>query len=435
MNCEILRTLYLRANGEIPCNCAAGERINLGWSLGEPGWDISRIFENDNYTAIRESFAANKTPWGSVCEQCAFWVPKEPMDDQLRQNRWIEKFQVEPALTCALKCPGCSRADQIKRRKPPFVLDESIFKSTLESLRSNLYRIGFFYYCGQGEPLNHPRFQDLAVMANEYYPDCRQVVNTNGNHLVSRVFDEGRYVPGEFIVSVDGLYQSNYEKYRINGDVELALRFMKDLKSLEKAPIVEWKYILFTYNDSDEEILSAQRKAMELGVDRVIFVLTHSRERSLRFSTENLDELPLMPGIGHHMFTPHLAHKKEVARLVERSKDPEPNVAILDVESVARSRSGVVVIQAVLRLVESIGLDTMEVQINGTAVGQVSLSGTRTGCGSFPFSVTKKSQELLVDDYVIEFSLRDRLGRVLSNWSCRYSFDEAEIHKHTSSAR
>lgn len=435
MNCEILRTLYLRSNGEIPCNCAAGERINLGWSLGEPGWDIAKVFENENYTAIRESFAANKAPWGAVCERCAFWVPKEPMDDRLRKDKWIEKFQVEPALTCALRCPGCSRADQIKRRKPPFVLSEKIFQQTLDSLKNNDYRIGFFYYCGQGEPLNHPRFQDLAVMAHDLYPDSRQVVNTNGNHKVSELFDPERYVPGEFIVSIDGLDQASYEQYRVNGDVELALQFMEDLKALPNPPYVEWKYILFTYNDSDDEIQRAQEKALELGIDRIMFVLTHSKEKSQRYTVENLDELPLLPGIGYHVLTPHLYHEKDVARLVYSRQSLSRSGISLDVESLSRNKEGVTILQAVLKADDLPALRNLEVRINGELAGEVDLQKAKATTKSFPFTVSKRGVPDRGEISDVGLVLRDAGGEALSSWELSYSFDEAELHKHTAKAQ
>ncbi len=435
MNCEILRTLYLRSNGEIPCNCAAGERINLGWSLGEDDWDISKVFENENYTAIRESFAANKAPWGAVCERCAFWIPKEPVDDQLRANKWIEKFQVEPALTCALRCPGCSRADQIKRRKPPFVLSEKIFEKTLASLKENNYKVGFFYYCGQGEPLNHPRFQALATMAHEVYPETRQLVNTNGNHKVSELFDPTGYVPGEFIVSIDGLDQSSYEQYRINGNVEMALQFMKDLKTLPNPPYVEWKYILFTYNDSDDEIRRAQEKALELGVDRIMFVLTHSKEKSERFTIENLDELKLMPGVGYHTQTPHLAYQKDVARLVSQSGDSMQRGVSLNVESVVRNSAGLAVFQAALKAKSLEGCESLRVRLDGEEMGEVDLRSARMTGGVFPFTLSKKGMSSDLDYYDIACSLQGLGGSVLAQWEYRFSFDEAEIHKHSSTAK
>jgi hypothetical protein len=54
-----------------------------------------------------------------------------------------------------------------------------------------------------------------------------------------------------------------------------------------------WKYILFEHNDSDEEIRRAQEYAQELNVTALLFVHTHSRGKSKRFTLENPQDLPL----------------------------------------------------------------------------------------------------------------------------------------------
>ena len=434
MNCEILRTLYLRSNGEIPCNCAAGERINLGWSFDEEGWDVSKVFSNENYAMIRTSFKEDKAPWGRICESCAFFMPAAPIDDQIGINRWIEKFHIEPALTCGLRCPGCSRIEQIKRRRPPFVLSEDVFGKTLSSLVRNDFRVGFFYYCGQGEPLNHPRFQKLAIMAHEAYPGVRQVVNTNGNHFVREVFDGSKYVPDEFIVSVDGLDQQSYEKYRVNGDVGLALRFMKDLKSLPNPPLVEWKYILFTYNDTDDEIQRAQERALDLGVDRVMFVLTHTKERSRRFTIDNIDELNLVPGLGYHVMTPHLYHRKDAARLVSLRQCCDLQDTKLLVDSVARTSAGLAMFQATLESSLFDVFERLEVRINGDFMGGVDFLRENVVRRKFTLSLSRKGMDLGLDTYYFVCVLFGKENRELGSWSFEFSFSETIIHKHTTKA-
>lgn len=434
MNCEILRSLYLRSNGEIPCNCAAGERINLGWSLGEKDWDISKVFENENYATIRESFEEGKAPWGKVCENCAFFVPDETMDDQIRERKRLEYFHVEPSLACALRCPGCSRADQVKRRKTPFALSDTVFGQTLSSLSKNNYEIGYFFYCGQGEPLNHPRFQELATLAHKYYPSSRQIVTTNGNHAFEKVFDKKKYIPDQFVVSVDGLDQESYEKYRVRGDVATALDFMRDLKKLPNPPVVEWKYILFVYNDSDEEIRRAQEKALELGVDRIMFVLTHTQERSKRFTIDNIDELNLLPGVGYHTMTPHLSYKKEVARLVDESVGCCDEVGSLEFVSVARNSANLGILQGLFRSPEIQRLGRLVVSLNGSAVGTVEFTNAGKKENGYTFTLTKKDMPAELEEYRLDCELIDLGGQSVGSWNFRYSFDESRLHKRTERA-
>jgi organic radical activating enzyme len=327
MNCEILDIIYLRANGEIPCNCATGERVNLDWMDDRPDWSVSEVLENDRYTAIRAAFAGGRVPWGKTCDDCVFLQRAEPVHDLLRQKR-IAKFHLEPSLACALRCPGCSRAAQAAERRGPTFLRLDLFERMLAQLRDGGYAIDFFFLCGQGEPLSHPGIHLLIDLARRYYPQTPITINTNGNYDYAKVM-RGRFVDN-YIVSIDGLRQASYEQYRINGDVEQALRFMRDAKRLpqERVPTVEWKYILFRYNDSDEELIDAQHRAEELGIDSLWFVLTHTREHSERYTAQNIADLPLVSSLAYAYSTPQ---NSRVRRALPPQTSPDvashPNLA------------------------------------------------------------------------------------------------------------
>jgi hypothetical protein len=51
-------------------------------------------------------------------------------------------------------------------------------------------------------------------------------------------------------------------------------------------PFVIWQYILFDWNDSDEEIQRAKKMAGELGVDVLLWTLTHTPGASKRFTPD-----------------------------------------------------------------------------------------------------------------------------------------------------
>ncbi len=205
MNCEILDILYIRSNGEIPCNCSFGEQINLDWAKSDADWDIDEVFYNRKFAHIRESFKQGKMPW-KECADCAFLNRDEPVRDLIAQKR-ISKVHLEPSLACKLRCPGCSRVEQAKTRLSPFFMDPAVWERVLASLSEKSYAVDLFFYCGQGEPINNPRFNELVQLTNQYYPDTEQAVNTNGNHdYPSTIGKLGADRPDLSIVSIDGLY-------------------------------------------------------------------------------------------------------------------------------------------------------------------------------------------------------------------------------------
>ena len=100
----------------------------------------------------------------------------------------------------------------------------------------------------------------------------------------------------EVTFSIDGASQAVYEKYRQRGKFDLAtanLRAMADEKAKHgrDVPQLNWRYILFKWNDSDEEMERARQLAVELGVDRLSWEITDHPEDSFsrRFAPGTAD--------------------------------------------------------------------------------------------------------------------------------------------------
>jgi hypothetical protein len=91
------------------------------------------------------------------------------------------------------------------------------------------------------------------------------------------------------IFSIDGARQDSYQRYRVNGDLHRALVNMEALvRACERAGTAKrveiiWQYILFEWNDSDEEVAEARQRAAEMGVP-LKWVFTHSEGASKRYT-------------------------------------------------------------------------------------------------------------------------------------------------------
>src|SRR3954468_4408198 len=87
----------------------------------------------------------------------------------------------------------------------------------------------------------------------------------------------------EVTFSIDGATAESYVKYRQRGRFDVAvanLRAMADEKrqSGRDVPFLNWRYILFRGNDSDEEMNRARQLAAEIGVDRLCWEITDHPE-------------------------------------------------------------------------------------------------------------------------------------------------------------
>lgn len=302
MDCAILDTLYLKANGVFPCHDDAGEVIPLG-QLQE-GFSLRGLMEGARYGRIRSELEAGRPPWPGTCERCAFYRPHQPL--RARPAGRITTFQVEPTLACTLDCPGCSRVQQFRTRPGPRSLTLDRFGQVLEAAVADRFAIDCIEYCGQGEPLSHPEFHHFVARAREVMPRTRQRVVTNGNHDYGTVI-RGQHLD-EVVVSCDGASAGTYPLYRRSGDFDRVQAFIADAARATPRPFVTWKYIVFEFNDSALELQRAQQLAIDHGVDTLLFVITHSVGRSRRYTPRNMEQLLELAPFAAVTTTPILAH-------------------------------------------------------------------------------------------------------------------------------
>ena len=118
------------------------------------------------------------------------------------------------------------------------------------------------------------------------FPHIYLYTSTNGLAFTEeKVRQLARSGIDEVTFSIDGSSQENYVKYRQRGNFDKAianLRFLLDerAKTGSDLPFVNWRYILFKWNDSDEEMGRARELAREFGVDRLCWEITDHPEDS-----------------------------------------------------------------------------------------------------------------------------------------------------------
>jgi hypothetical protein len=306
MNCQGQRTLYLKANGSLVCEDDAGEQVEFARIGEDCKIDLRDVIDSPRMRHLRESMIRDVAPWPLVCTNCAFFRPDEPYGMTFA-NGYMQKLQVETTLACKLRCSGCSGFWQVKNRPSPVVLSLDRYEAMLHACVEAKVQPAWIEYCGQGEPLNHRDFPKFMAATSRILPATRQRVITNGNHDFDERFPNE--LPDEILVSGDGLYQQSYEQYRTNGDVAMVLAFLKraaERARAERNKSVVWKYIVFAHNDSDEELIAAQHLAKEIGVSRLLFVLTHTGNKSKRFTPFSSERIPIVEDVAVYNFTPVL---------------------------------------------------------------------------------------------------------------------------------
>lgn len=285
--CFMTRGLYLKANGELPCWDDVGESKILR-KLDPAALREGREVGLSNFKElrhIRERFAMGEVPHPGLCETCAV-RSAGPATDEI-DEAVLQVLHVEPSYMCHLSCPQCIPQKLRKSIKnPPYHLDPKMYEAFLGQLRSEGIReIKLVIFEGRGDPLSCPDMEQLLQITKAYFRTSSTCITTHGSFpykpwIATSDLDVIRF-------SVDGARQQNYEKYRIGGKLDKIFGFMEALKADRPASsklYVEWKYILFEWNDSDEELGEAAELAKKLGV-QLRFCRTHSPGRSQRYSS------------------------------------------------------------------------------------------------------------------------------------------------------
>lgn len=211
---------------------------------------------------------------------------------------------IEVASACNLSCIGCPTGIRnLKKEKQPkqgksLFIDMDQLKKWLTPYAKELKKIRLFNY---GEPLIHPGAIDLCSFLTRENPGIDLIIATNLLPLnkKEKIIDLVMAQPNMIIVSLHGVNQESLVKYMgAQASFKQALSIMKQIIAERNRlgltiPVVIWKYIIFNWNDSDEELEKAKYLAKKHNIDYLGFEITGGELASNRFhkNSENFETL------------------------------------------------------------------------------------------------------------------------------------------------
>ncbi|MGB0849877.1 MAG: radical SAM/SPASM domain-containing protein [Bacteroidia bacterium] len=174
---------------------------------------------------------------------------------------------IEPTTACNLRCPECPSGMRSFSR-PTGSLDVELNISIIDQLKEDLTYITYYF---QGEPYLNQDFTRMVSYASKV--KIYTATSTNGHYLTDenckKTIESGLK---KIIVSVDGVSQSSFAKYRVGGNLEKVIEGTKNILHWKKklgsrTPLVEWQFIVFSHNE--HEIERVNDLAKDLAVDRL----------------------------------------------------------------------------------------------------------------------------------------------------------------------
>src|SRR4029079_326550 len=266
------------------CGCADpyGHRV-----LGDARTaSVRDVWSGPVITGLRQDLNSGGSTFSG---DCPLKLPLKK--DQLPTARPLDggaiprRLFIECTAACNISCTDacCAPEPGITRTRQTGMLDFDLFRRVVDEAGPSLNRIDFFNY---GEAFLHKRAIEMCEYIKSNFPQIYLYTSTNGlafsedqaRRLVRSGIDEVTF-------SMDGATQASYEKYRQRGGLEVALKNLRAMvdekrRSARDLPFLNWRYILFVWNDSDEEMTRARDLAADIGVDRLCWEITDHPENA-----------------------------------------------------------------------------------------------------------------------------------------------------------
>ena len=194
---------------------------------------------------------------------------------EFRQQKTILRclpyyFIVDVCNVCNLRCPLCPTGNTTIARKQAMLSLEQ-YKDVFDRIKKYALVVSFYNH---GEPLLNPDVFSII----EHTHRSRVGTNISSNFNWPQPVDINDFIRSglDYVtVSLDGVTQEAYQKYRVRGDIaevfdnlRRLIAAKKNLKS--KTPFVEWQFIVFKHNE--HEMDQARKLASEIGVDLLRFI-------------------------------------------------------------------------------------------------------------------------------------------------------------------
>jgi len=271
----------ITVNCDLTVSCSCQDYDGSG-HLGDLNKNsFKEVFFGPTANRFREELAKGKLPI-KTCVRCGDLAraPKATVktaDDQVyagpKPRLPYRGMLLENTVRCNIDCIGCDR-ESAARIRTNLQMD----LAQLSKMADLVNELGLqkLFYLNLGEPFLSPNIGKELPLLRRKNPNTRIVISTNGIILNTDAKREAALYASQLFFSIAGINDEMLKKYEHRGNFEKAYQNIKALAEYRNArglstPIIEWKYLLFNWNDRRETIERAIEMAKEAGVDAISF--------------------------------------------------------------------------------------------------------------------------------------------------------------------
>jgi hypothetical protein len=323
MRCaHAFETACIHANGDVVCSIIDGRGDFVLGNVHSAS--LAEIFDGERYTELRRLVLSTSDEYcraiGKYCPLKTIAVGADPPRPSLRF------LQIEPTTACDLRCLSCPirdfdraigwrdayrdggirflawdgarrlkqhTADALRARLPSLVpavtpdssprvarllrgrvgpgrngtLPLETIARVLDQAGPGIERVDFYNY---GEPFLYRHLVPALRHARQVMPSTTLAISTDGMQVRPLVEDAilDERLLDWLIFSIDGSDAESYARYRVRGVFDTAMGNLRRVHGKAGAGGVRviWQYVVFRWNDRDDQLRRAIAMAAEMGV-------------------------------------------------------------------------------------------------------------------------------------------------------------------------
>jgi MoaA/NifB/PqqE/SkfB family radical SAM enzyme len=259
----------------VSCNCQDYDGTGHIGDLRKNSFE--EIFFGPVAQKFRDDLARGKVPI-PTCTRCGDFKRLKRGEQPPKIRLPHKGMLLENTVICNVDCVGCAREGAANIRVKKTMPLEELSQMADLTARLGLERI---FYLNLGEPFLSPTITQELPLLRQKNPNAYIRVSTNGILLNTDAKREAALNLSDIQFSVHGINNEMCEKYMMRGNFDKAYDAMKQMAAYRdargaKMPVLEWKYLLFNWNDHPRIIQRAIEMAKEAGVDMISFWPTNN---------------------------------------------------------------------------------------------------------------------------------------------------------------
>ncbi len=270
--------LFVNSDMTVSCNCQDTDGSGQLGSLRER--TLESLFAGPVAARLRRLLAAGRLPV-TRCPACFYLrsAPRAAAEARAHDYRLPDGLSVENTVLCNLRCLGCSRQEILQTRRG----GRTLTGDDLETVSRTLARLGARYcgYYNLGEPFLSPAILQELRTLRRHNPTMEILISTNGLLLDTDDKREAALLTDHVLFSLDGIDTAMVRRYQRGDNFDRAYDNLCALVALRNArgltrPRIDWKYVVFRWNDHPDTIRRAIQLAHEAGVDCLQFTFARN---------------------------------------------------------------------------------------------------------------------------------------------------------------